>query len=158
MACVRSQLSAWDFLGASAVQRFHTYLRTLLSPPFNPVESTIRQGPYADTDSNEPWDLAHKTRAVISAMKPMHTYRHAQLVDNNSFFLVVVGFAQLVWIAYYLLSRLIKLIVIVDLVVINFVNCRNGSNFESKLFTTNWSWIQPMTPKSQVEQFQNHKT
>ena len=44
------------------------------TPPLNPVVENTTCTLRTDTDSNESWDLEHKTRAVVSALKPINTY------------------------------------------------------------------------------------
>ena len=45
-------------------------------PPLNPAVDNTASTLRTDTDSNKSRDLARKTRVVLSAIKPKHTYRH----------------------------------------------------------------------------------
>ena len=73
MVRVRSQLSTRDFLEASLQRggftcRWSRLSSALKSSRIENTTWTLR------TDTNESWDQAHKTRVVISTIKPMHTY------------------------------------------------------------------------------------
>ena len=70
MAWVRSQLSARGFLHPSPQLGGFMCLTTWFSSAFKSsrvenTTTTLR----TDAESNEPWDMTHKTRVVISAIK-----------------------------------------------------------------------------------------
>ena len=67
MPGVRSQLSPWGLQDAYLQCNGFTCLGHGFHPPLNPAAENTTCTLRTDTDSTESWDLAHKTRVVISA-------------------------------------------------------------------------------------------
>ena len=71
------------------------YLRVLghgFPPPLNPAIEIFEHATCnlsSDSDSNDSWDLAYNTIAVISAMKPIHT---VHILDTR--YLAIVQFSR----------------------------------------------------------------
>ena len=81
MAWVRTRLSAWGLLDASPQRGGFTCLTTRLSSALKSsrverTTCTLRP----DTDITKSWDLAHKTREVISAIQ--NTYKQVDLLQK----------------------------------------------------------------------------
>ena len=83
--------------------RFSRVLGHGFRPPLNPTVENTRCTLRTDTEINESWDLAHKTTEVISAIKPIHTYKlmncnaETQLVEGpvNASMIMMIGFRVL---------------------------------------------------------------
>ena len=76
MAWVRTRLSAWGLLDASPQRGGFTCLTTRLSSALKSSSPKNDMYPTHWHDITKSWDLAHKTRVVISAIKSIHTHTH----------------------------------------------------------------------------------